>query len=238
MEYWPCYLSYRQKTKTLSDSELGRLWRALMQYAEEPDIPTQLNGREAMAFEFIAYDIDRARASYVSLCEKQKENGSKGGRPKKTAAENPKNPPVISETQKTQYKDETKTKNKTNNESEIDPPTPLAVDFGTELADAVRSWLTYKHEKRQDYTPTGQQALLTEIRNNADKHGEAAVAALIRHCMASNWQGIIFDRLANKTQSASSPQQSSGASGAAGQHERDAVRRLQQLKQKQQEEQP
>lgn len=207
-----------------------------MQYAEEPDMAAQLNGREAMAFEFIAYDIDRARLSYETLCEKQQKNGSKGGRPKKTA-ENPKNPVVFSETQKTQYKDETKTKHKTNNESEIDPLTPLTADFGTELADAVQSWLKYKHEKRQDYTPTGQQALLTEIRHNADKYGEAAVAALIRHCMASNWQGIIFDRLASKAQSAPSQQQSAGATGAAGPHELEAVRRLQQLKNRQEEQQ-
>ena len=67
--------------------------------------------------------------------------------------------------------------------------------FGGDLQGAFESWLSYKAEKRQGYKPTGLKSLVTEIRNNVQKYGEAAVASLIRECMASNWQGIIFSRL-------------------------------------------
>ncbi len=67
--------------------------------------------------------------------------------------------------------------------------------FGDDLQSAFEAWLAYKTEKRQSYQPTGLQCLVTEIRNNAQHYGEAAVAKLIRECMASNWRGIIFDRL-------------------------------------------
>lgn len=67
--------------------------------------------------------------------------------------------------------------------------------FSPGLKDAVINWIAYKNEKRQGYKPTGLKALLTEIQNNADKHGEEAVISLISKCMASNWQGIMFDRL-------------------------------------------
>lgn len=67
--------------------------------------------------------------------------------------------------------------------------------FGDDLQSAFEEWLSYKAEKRQGYQPTGLQCLVTEIRNNAKRYGEAAVAKLIRECMASNWRGIIFDRL-------------------------------------------
>ena len=69
------------------------------------------------------------------------------------------------------------------------------------------SWLSYKAEKRQAYKPTGLKSLITEIRNNAQKYGEAAVANLIRECMASNWTGIIFSRLKSggTTQTTSEP---------------------------------
>lgn len=67
--------------------------------------------------------------------------------------------------------------------------------FGPELTEVFRAWLRYKAEKRQPYQPEGLKALITETRHNAERYGEAAVAALIRKCMSANWQGIIWDRL-------------------------------------------
>lgn len=80
------------------------------------------------------------------------------------------------------------------------PPAPAPQDpkefgFGPDLTAAFDDWLKYKREKRQEYKPTGLAALVSQVRNNAAKYGEAAVAALIRQCMAANWQGIIWDKL-------------------------------------------
>lgn len=67
--------------------------------------------------------------------------------------------------------------------------------FGDDLQAAFESWIAYKTEKRQAYKPTGLKTLIGQIQRNAREHGEAAVADLIRDCMASNWQGIIWERL-------------------------------------------
>lgn len=75
------------------------------------------------------------------------------------------------------------------------PQDPEDYGFGSELASAFADWLKYKREKRQEYKPTGLSALVSQVRNNAAKYGEPAVAALIRQCMAANWQGIIWDKL-------------------------------------------
>lgn len=75
------------------------------------------------------------------------------------------------------------------------PQEPEDYGFGPELAAAFDDWLKYKREKRQEYKPTGLSALVSQARNNAAKYGEPAVAALIRQCMAANWQGIIWDKL-------------------------------------------
>lgn len=75
-------------------------------------------------------------------------------------------------------------------------PTPLPeTNFGPELQSAFSDWLAYKQEKRQGYKPTGLKSLATQVSKNAEQYGEAAVARLIRECMASNWQGIIWDKL-------------------------------------------
>ena len=77
-EYWPCFFSYEEKCKKLSDQELGRLFRALMHYASTGEA-TGLAGRESIAFDFIADDISRAQDKYEDTCRKRAENGSKGG---------------------------------------------------------------------------------------------------------------------------------------------------------------
>lgn len=67
--------------------------------------------------------------------------------------------------------------------------------FGDDLQAAFESWIAYKTEKRQAYKPIGLKTLVGQVQRNSQEYGEAAVANLIRDCMASNWQGIIWERL-------------------------------------------
>lgn len=75
-------------------------------------------------------------------------------------------------------------------------PPPDFSSLSPALRSATEAWLLYKSEKNQSYKPEGLRALVSEIRNNAEKYGDQAVVDLINKCMSSNWQGIIFDRLA------------------------------------------
>lgn len=75
-------------------------------------------------------------------------------------------------------------------------PAPDLSGLSPALRGAVESWIRYKSEKNQAYEPEGLRALISEIRHNAEKYGDQAVVDLISKCMSSNWQGIIFDRLA------------------------------------------
>ena len=77
MEYFCCFHSYFRKTSNLSDSELGRLFRALMKYSATGE-REQLNGREGTAFDFIADDIDAAKEKYAQKCRANKQNREKG----------------------------------------------------------------------------------------------------------------------------------------------------------------
>lgn len=88
-EYFKCFHSYREKCKKLSDQELGRLFRALMEYSEAGTAP-ELTGRESIAFDFIADEIDRDKSAYSETCRKNRENGAKATeryRPLPTATE-------------------------------------------------------------------------------------------------------------------------------------------------------
>ncbi len=78
-EFFKCFHDYRKKCEKLSDQEVGRLFRALMEYSEHGTAP-ELAGRESIAFDFIAEDIARDRAAYEQKCLTNAENGSKGGK--------------------------------------------------------------------------------------------------------------------------------------------------------------
>lgn len=85
------------------------------------------------------------------------------------------------------------------------PPTPAVwkptlpegteTRFSGQALAAITDWLTYKHEKRQDYKPTGMKSVLTQIEKKIIEFGEAAVIDVIQLSMANNWHGIIWDRI-------------------------------------------
>lgn len=94
----------------------------------------------------------------------------------------------------------------------VQPPADYSdTGFSEPMIAKVEEWLKYKAERRDAYQPTGLQSLITQIKNNVKKHGEAAVAALITECMAANYKGIIFEKL-DKTAKAQ-PYQGRGNTG-------------------------
>lgn len=76
LDYFPWYHSYLKKCEKLTDQELGRLVRALMKYSVTGE-RQELAGRESIAFDFIADDIDRAKKAYEEKCRTNRENGRK-----------------------------------------------------------------------------------------------------------------------------------------------------------------
>lgn len=64
---------YLERTSKLSDQELGRLMRALMNYHAHGTEPT-LKGREEIAFDFIREDIDTMDRKYADKCEQNRRN--------------------------------------------------------------------------------------------------------------------------------------------------------------------
>lgn len=81
------YLDYEEQFNLLTDAQVGQLMRAIIKYEKTQEIP-ELDGMLKIAFSFIKSQLDRDREKYNSRCEKNRENGAKGGRPKKKQEDN------------------------------------------------------------------------------------------------------------------------------------------------------
>ncbi len=68
----------------LKDRELGMIFRAMYQYAFYQKEPDWLNDKLVTGFILIRPHLDADREKYKRVCERNRKNGQKGGRPKKT----------------------------------------------------------------------------------------------------------------------------------------------------------
>lgn len=85
----------------LPDNVAGQLFKLILQQANDKE-PEPDDLLLQIAFEPIRQQMKRDAEKWQRMREKQSENGRLGGRPKKAngLSENPKNPPLFSETQK------------------------------------------------------------------------------------------------------------------------------------------
>ncbi len=98
--------------KDVPDEIRLEVYDCIIEYAFSGKIPS-LKPMAKMAFNFIKNDIDRASEKYDKTIERNRNNGKKGGRPKKIenqlitkTQENPKNPVGLLETQQNPNEDE------------------------------------------------------------------------------------------------------------------------------------
>lgn len=180
LPYIKVYPDFINVVRELDNGARGRLLLAIMQYAngEEPD---ELTGAERIAFIVIKSQIDRDADAYAANAKKQSENGKKGGRPKKPTAfsENPKNPPLFSETHqkpkkpekekeeekdKEKDKEEEKDKDKSARTRDADAFTAFAAGDGDLLA-VLKDFEKMRRSIKKPMTGRAKQLLVTKLKN-------------------------------------------------------------------------
>lgn len=211
LEYVAAYYSYLDLLEELSDAECGRLFKACLTYGKTGAAP-ELRGNERFVWPGIRSQIDRDAEKYKMRCEQNRNNRQRS----LTDDNDGKRPSTKSTKTKTKEKEKAKEKTKTKESETGDIPHTPFPGACPDLCNAFTSWLTYKQERKEGYTPTGLQALCTRIEKAAREHGQLSVAALIRDCMAASWKGIIFDRLKAEKQECMREHGATGDANAAG----------------------
>ena len=117
MKYLKVFTDFADAMEELGDAERGRLFTAMLKYAETGAAP-DFRGNERFIWPVAKLQIDRMAAECEGRAKTSRENGSKGGRPKKTQG-NPENQAGFSKTQKSQDKDNDKDKDKDKDKENI-----------------------------------------------------------------------------------------------------------------------
>nr|DAL45703.1 MAG TPA_asm: hypothetical protein [Caudoviricetes sp.] len=181
------YRSYRDALRALPPKEFKAAVLAICDYAldeAEPD----LTGIPNSVFILIRPTLDSGRIKAANRAKKAVTNAEQTHNKKQTKQKQTRK-------EKEGGKEGEKEGEKENDSSPpIVPPDGLA-SLSPALRGAVEDWLRYKTEKREPYKPQGLKSLVTEVKNNADRYGDAAVIKVITQSMSNNYRGIVFDWL-------------------------------------------
>jgi hypothetical protein len=145
------YYNYEEMLVDLSDEELGQLVRALFCYGQGKE-QIELHAGAAVAFRFISRDLERDTEKYVAKVLTSKENGAKGGRPKKARPEEnpvgfskiPEKPVGFSKIPE-KPNNKSKTKTKSEEQSIQTPPEPPKGASGRPAEGAEKADLQDEH---------------------------------------------------------------------------------------------
>lgn len=209
MKQRPGFMLYFELVGALSsmeDADAGKLLKALMAYAQYGEVQ-ELTGLAAFAFEVVRPRIDRDNEVYQEKCRKNAYYSyvSAAKRRGETPVEYEEwcgdERTVWDPTQPNTTQPNSNTNHSCNAAATAAESADIpSVDYGEfsfspVVRGRVEEWLRYKAERRERYTPTGLRSLLSQLKSRIDRHGEAAVLALMGECMAAGYRGIVFDRL-------------------------------------------
>lgn len=197
------YRSYFEAAQNLSAKDRTAYYDAVLRYAFLDEEPV-LKGPSAAVFSVVRPILDSSRRKSEAG---KKAKGVPKANTKQTESKpeaNESNPEanVKQEQTESKYKNKNKIKNKC-----YESPYPLFARMaelvpdgvlGSALRTKLDEWMTYKHQRREDYTEQGLTALVSRLQKAQAEFGEDSVCDLITECMASNWQGIIFDKLSDR----------------------------------------
>lgn len=102
-EYVKLWLSYQTYFQSYTPEQVGHLALAMLAYKDTGEEP-EFYGPERFIWPAIRRDIDEAQLAQDAVARQARENGKKGGRPRKSPMEaDGENPPGSSETQETTW---------------------------------------------------------------------------------------------------------------------------------------
>lgn len=177
----------------LSDAEAGRLLKAILHYGMD-GTDDQLPGQEKLVFQMLRAQIDRDRESYAQKAQRNRENGSKGGRPRKPTGTQ-QNPVGFQKTQQNPTKP-TKSQDKDKDKDKSSPLPPSQGDDDDDDDDlmliARRHSAVYDAAERAGFPMSG--ATMDKLTELISLYGADAVDNALDSCVEYGARSIAYLR--------------------------------------------
>ena len=71
--------------------------------------------------------------------------------------------------------------------------------FSEKVKEAIRTWLTYKKERRESYKPMGLTTFLNKAERAIKAVGEAEVIRVIEESVANGYVGVVWENVKKKS---------------------------------------
>lgn len=169
------YTKFGEQVSLLSDAQAGILFRALIAYQSENELP-KMDGMTNIVFSVIRQQIDFDNNKYQEVCNTNKTNGQLGGRPRKTLTDKgnkPKKPSGFeseenkpsgfSKNRTKPKKPESDTDNDTDTDNNITPIIPYEGKGDGLREKFFKTYPSFKGEKRCDDSGVDYGVLLAEF---------------------------------------------------------------------------
>lgn len=127
MKYLKVWTDLRHNLRPFSDAEIGRLFIAMMEYAECGTVP-DLRGNERYIWETAKAEIDRQRDAYQKKCEVNRINGASRTQSHPVAANGPQSQQDYKTKDKTKTEEKEGTKKRVISAPRFTPPTVEEVE--------------------------------------------------------------------------------------------------------------
>ena len=191
MKYLKVFTDFADAMEELGDAERGRLFTAMLKYAETGAAP-DFRGNERFIWPVAKLQIDRTVEEYSRTVEARRECGKLGGRPKKANGfdENQKKQKVFSETKKSKDKDKDKDKENIPSGNNT-PPTPPRgrVDVPEALMENWNGFCEMRKKIKKPLTDRAAKMILNELERLApgDNHTKGLILdQSVKRC----WQDV------------------------------------------------
>ena len=207
IKYVKIFCDISETVDVLSDAEAGRLLKAMLHYGMDGTVD-QLPGQEKLVFCILKAQIDRDRESYDQKSQRNRENGAKGGRPKKPT-ETQENPMGFSKSEKNPQ-EPTKRQDKDKDKEYIPPYSPPT--GGEDDEDELLA-ISEKHnavfDRARECGFDLNQATLDRLTDLIGVHGADRVLSALDDCLEHGAKSLAYLRkvLANAGAPAPAPAQ-------------------------------
>lgn len=171
------YIDKKEIVENLTDEQAGKVFKAIYRYVDEKE-EMELDPVSKIVFVMFKQLLDKDENRYLSIVERNRQNGLRGGRPKKE--ENPKNPVGYSGNPKEPKKANNNTNNNNNsNKNKEYYSNKILNDLFLEFLD-LRKQLKAKNTERA----------INSLLKTLSEYDDDTKYKMIENSITNSWKGV------------------------------------------------